>query len=80
MTKVFLVAGDNGLGNSGSMILGCYPTLELANARLAVCKAALADACSMGDDWEEGEPYCEYMYVLSFEVGSLGSDLSVDLD
>lgn len=79
-SRLFLVVGDNGLGNSGSLILGCYPTLELADARLAVCEAALADARNMDDDWVEGEPYCEYMSVLSFEVDATGSDLCIDLD
>jgi hypothetical protein len=58
MTKVYIVAGDNGMGNSGHVVLGLYPTEELALKRMAECK--------------DEEAY--YVYYDVVEVGADGAD------
>jgi hypothetical protein len=69
-TKVFIVAGDNGMGNSGTCVFGLYPTRELADARLA----------AMAVLFEEGEDGCEYMYILETQVGPNGGDCSLYIE
>lgn len=65
MTRVFLVLGDNGFGNSGNCIFGMYPTEPLAMAR--------RDKMS-----DEGE--AEYVWVESVEVGPNGADLRIAVE
>lgn len=60
MTKVYIVAGDNGFGNSGNCVFGLYPTKELAQARIEQLEAD-----------QEG---CQYMYFEEVEVGPQGGD------
>ena len=61
MNKVYIVAGDNGLGNSGNVVLGLYPTQELAEKRMAECH----------------EVEAEYVYINVVEVGPEGADCRV---
>jgi hypothetical protein len=63
MTKVYIVAGDNGMGNSGHVVLGLYPTEELARKRMAECKGEEA----------------EYIYYDVVEVGPEGADFRVSI-
>ena len=58
MTSVFLVLGDNGLGNSGAAVFGMYPTKALAEARIK-------DVNERGDG-------CDCLYV--FEVKDVGPE------
>lgn len=62
MNKVYIVAGDNGFGNSGTCVFGLYPTEALAKARISQLKAD-----------EEG---CKYMYFEEVEVGPQGGDFT----
>jgi hypothetical protein len=78
MSKIYMVMGDNGLGNSGDKILGCYPTLELAEARLAECQLAADNGCDSEDD--DLAPYCEYMGIIDFEVDPEGANLDISLN
>jgi len=77
MSKIYMVMGDNGLGNSGDKILGCYPTLKLAEARLAECQLAADNGYDSEDDLA---PYCEYMGIIDFEVGPEGANLDISLN
>jgi len=70
MTTVYIVAGDNGAGNSGNCILGLYPTQALADARLDRLKEL----------YEEGEDGCEYMYIQTVEVSPEGADCRVAVE
>ena len=67
MNTVYIVAGDNGSGNSGNCVFGLYPTQALADARLAKLTGLYA----------EGEDGAEYMYIQTVEVGSEGADCNV---
>ena len=60
MTKVWIVGGDNGFGNSGNRIFGIYPTKELAKARIQQLK--------------KNGGGTEYMYYQEFTVGVNGGD------
>jgi hypothetical protein len=64
MNKVYIVAGDNGLGNSGNVVLGLYPTQELAEKRVAECQGVEA----------------EYVYFSVVEVGAEGADCRVAVE
>jgi hypothetical protein len=64
MNKVYIVAGDNGLGNSGNCVFGLYPTEVLAEARLA----------RLEELFKEGEDGAEHMYIQTVEVGPEGAD------
>ena len=77
MSKIYMVIGDNGMGNSGDKILGCYPTLELAEARLAECQLAADNGYDFED---ELAPFCEYMGIIDFEVGPEGAGLDISLN
>jgi hypothetical protein len=77
MSKIYMVMGDNGMGNSGDKILGCYPTLELAEARLAECQLAADNGYDFED---ELAPFCEYMGIIDFEVGPEGAGLDISLN
>lgn len=59
MTKVYIVAGDNGSGNSGHVVLGMYPTEELAQKR---------------QKFAEAEGMAEFVYYEEFQVGADGAD------
>jgi len=63
MNKVYIVAGDNGMGNSGHVVLGLYPTEELALKRMAECK----------------EEEAEYVYYDVVEVGPEGAACRVNI-
>jgi hypothetical protein len=65
MTTVYLVLGDNGFGNSGNVVLGMYPTADLALRR--------------ADDVEsDGER--ENVWIQQVEVGPNGSALYVPVE
>jgi hypothetical protein len=64
MNKVYIVAGDNGMGNSGHVVLGLYPTQELAEKRVAECEGVEA----------------EYVYFDVVEVGAEGADCRVAVE
>jgi hypothetical protein len=64
MNKVYIVAGDNGDGNSGNVVLGLYPTQELAEKRVAECRGIEA----------------EYVYFSVVEVGAEGADCRVAVE
>ena len=66
-TKVYFVLGDNGLGNSGNAVFGIYPTLELAQARLANLR------------YKEGEAGAEYMWISLLDEGPDGADCDIDV-
>ena len=68
-TKVYFVLGDNGLGNSGNAVFGIYPTLELAQARLAYLKG----------EYNQGESGAEYMWISLLDVGPDGADCDIDV-
>ena len=55
MKKIWIVAGDNGMGNSGNAVFGLYPTEAQAKARIKQLK--------------KDEAGCEYMYYDQVEVG-----------
>lgn len=59
MSKIYIVAGDNGSGNSGHVVLGLYPTAELAEDRYQM-------AMALG--------LAEYVYWKCIEVGPEGAD------
>lgn len=65
MSKIYIVAGDNGMGNSGHCVFGLYPTEELAKNRVAVLE-------------EEGA--AEYVYYDSFEYSEQGSDFQFHVE
>jgi hypothetical protein len=67
MNTVYIVAGDNGAGNSGNAVFGLYPTEALAKARLD----------SLRKLFDEGEDGAEYMYIQTVEVGPEGGDCRV---
>jgi hypothetical protein len=64
MNKVYIVAGDNGLGNSGNVVLGLYPTEELARKRVAECEGVEA----------------EFVYFDVVEVGAEGANCRVTVE
>jgi hypothetical protein len=64
MNKVYIVAGDNGSGNSGNVVLGLYPTQELAEKRVEQCRGVEA----------------EYVYFSVVEVGAEGADCRVAVE
>jgi hypothetical protein len=64
MNKVFIVMGDNGSGNSGNVVLGLYPTEELARKRVSECQGEQA----------------EYVYFDVVEVGEAGADCRVAVE
>ena len=64
MNKVYIVAGDNGLGNSGNVVLGLYPTQELAEKRVEQARGVEA----------------EYVYFDVVEVGAEGADCRVAVE
>ena len=64
MTKVYIVGGDNGMGNSGTGVFGMYPTEELAQARVKFL---------------EQNDFAEYLYYEAFEVGPNGADFEFNL-
>lgn len=55
MNKLWIVAGDNGCGNSGNTVFGLYLTKEQAVARVKQLK----------DD----DAGCEYMYYDEVQLG-----------
>jgi hypothetical protein len=70
MNTVYIVAGDNGFGNSGNCVFGLYPTQELAEARLK----------RLEELRDEGEDGAEYMYIQTVEVGPEGGDCRVYIE
>jgi hypothetical protein len=58
--KVYMVLGDNGLGNSGNAVFGLYPTLTLAEDRIRRL--------------EEEEEAAQYMYIKTVDYGPNGGD------
>jgi hypothetical protein len=64
MNTVYIVAGDNGAGNSGNCVFGLYPTEALAEARIERLRELYA----------EGEDGAEHMYIQTVEVGAEGAD------
>jgi hypothetical protein len=64
MNKVYIVAGDNGLGNSGNVVLGLYPTQDLAEKRVAEATGVEA----------------EYVYFDVVEVGAEGANCRVAVE
>jgi hypothetical protein len=70
MNTVYIVAGDNGSGNSGNCVFGLYPTQGLADARLAKLKKL----------YEEGEDGAEYMYIQTVKVGPEGADCNLYIE
>jgi hypothetical protein len=63
MNKVYIVAGDNGLGNSGNVVLGLYPTQDLAEKRVEECRGVEA----------------EYVYFDVVEVSAEGANCRVEV-
>jgi hypothetical protein len=70
MNEVYIVAGDNGSGNSGNAVFGLYPTKQLAEARLNRLRKL----------YEEGEDGTEHMYIQMVEVGPEGADCRVAVE
>jgi hypothetical protein len=65
MNTVYVVAGDNGMGNSGNAVFGIYPTEALAKARVKVLKA---------------EGAAEYIYWDVIDnVGPEGADCNIQV-
>jgi len=65
MTKIYLVGGDNGAGNSGHTVFGIYPTEALAQARVAALEAVGA---------------AEYIYYQGFVTGPEGADFKFSVE
>ena len=67
--NLYIVVGTNGLGNSGDRILGVYPSLKQAKARI---KAVLADE-------DEGFRDVFYDVVKQYDAET-GGDCRMALD
>jgi hypothetical protein len=64
MTKVWIVAGDNGKGNDGHVVLGIYPTEELAEDRRC---------------FAEVQGLADWVYYKAVEVGPEGGDFEFEI-
>ena len=64
-TKIYLVGGDNGAGNSGHCVFGIYPTEALAQARVAALEADGA---------------ADFIYYQEFVTGPNGADFEFHVE